>query len=365
MAQEQVKDIQILRGVNDQIAGFRDTVIDNDRPLLETFDPFKSLLEREGSRYPMRLIEALVLKPDAATLMRDGFRFLAFSRMRAMGQPWKALTQAVPSSRPEEEYLRDATFGVIPQKPSGEPVDFVTTSFEGSTKVSNYLYRLGAYITGDMLKFDQLGKIRQTAEGLGRSAMVTEDDAFFTDITTTGNYTRNSTTKDNDVGANTAATTFNALGLDTALTTISTSKDNKSGVYLNYNADTIIVTPKMEYPVKQMLMSPLLVRASDTGGAEVRGMGQTNPYTSALRRIIVHPKLGTSYQWAICDSTVYSYVWQTVEPWRILQENQIESSEAWLTLDAIRYVMFGYFGHGFVDDRAWYYSSSSTAPTVS
>lgn len=361
---DQIKEIEILRGINDQVTGYRERIIE-DKPLVGTESAFASLLESDNPRRPYRLMEALVAKPDAANMLRDGFRFLSFAQMRAMEQVWKAVIRTEPSNKPEEEYLRDANFGTIPKKPSGQPVDFITTSFEGATKVVNDPYRVGVMITGDDIRFDRIGKVRQTAEALGRSAKVTEDDAFFTDITTTGNFTRNSTTGDNDVGANTAATTFNALGLDTALTTISTAKDRKSGQYLQYNADTIFLTPKMEYPGKQMLMAPILARAADTGAAEVRGMGTYNPYQGALRKIIVHPKFGSSYQWALCDSTVFSYVWQVVESWQILQEGQIELSEAWLTMNAIRYVIMGYFGHGFVDDRAWYYSSSSTAPTVS
>jgi hypothetical protein len=366
---EQIKDIQIQRGINDQIAGFQETVItEQARPFLESYDPFKSLLEDQTGRRPYRLMEAMILKPESAIMLRDGIKFIAFSQMARMPQIWKSLCRTETSGRPDELYLRDAAFGTVPKAPSGEQVQFIDRSFEGSATVSNFLYRIGVKVLGDDIKFDRIGVIRQIAENLGRSAMVTEDDAYFTDITTAGNFTRNSTTNDNDVGANTAATTFNALGLDTALTVISTAKDRKSGQYLSYNADTIFAGPKMEFPIKQMLMAPLLVRASDTGAAEVRGMGQYNPYqinTGSLSRIIIHPKFSSSYAWSLVDSTVYSYVWQTVDPWTILQESQVETSEAWLTMNAIRYVLMGYFGHGFVDDRAWYYSSSSTAPTVS
>ena len=364
--QNVIKDIQIQRGINDQIKGFKDTVIDHNQSFLDSYDPFAKLLEDPiPGRMPMRLLETMVLKPDAANMMRDGIRFLAFSQIAAMGQPWKSLVRQETSNKPEEMYLRDAAIGTIPIKNSGEDVDFVNRSFEGSTKVTNYLRRMGVIVTGDDIKFDRIGVIRQIATDLGRSAVVTEDDAFFTSITTTGNFTRNSTTGDNDVGANTQTLTFNALQLDLALACISTSKDRKSGNYLNYHADTIIIGPRMEYPVKQMLLSPILSRYGGTGAIEVRGMGTTNPYTGTFNRILVHPKFSASYAWALVDSTAYSYVWQVVDPWQILQENQIEASEAWLVRNAIRYVIMGYFGNGLVDDRAWFYSDSTTAPTVS
>lgn len=282
-----------------------------------------------------------------------------------MPKIWPMVAQQEQSDRPQEEYLRDATIGVIPRVPSGQPVPFIQSAFEGATTVKNHLYRVGVKVNGDDILFDRLGKIRQIAQELGRAAAVTEDYEFFVDITTTANYTRNSTTNDNDVGANQAATTFNALGLDTALTTISTSRDRKSSQPLGYNADTFITTPKMEFPVKQFLMSPNLARTHGNTTAEVRGMGTENTYNGVFNRIIVSPWFGASYQWAIYDSSVFSYVWQTVQPWQILQEGMTENSEAWLMLNAIRYVIMGYFGHGFIDDRAWYYSSSTTAPTVS
>ena len=363
---QQSKVIDIQRGINDQVSGFKESTIDHGAiPHLNGFDPFAQLLERDNSTFRMPLMEALVLKPDAANMLRDGIRFLSFQTMRGIPRTWDQIARRVDSARPEEEYLRDAAFGVIPKKPSGQAVDFVNSSFEGGVKIVNDMYRMGVMITGDDIRFDRLGKINQIAFELGRSAIATEEATFYGDITTVANYGRNSTTKDNDVGPNTAATTFNALGLDTALTTIATSKDRISGQYLGYRADTILTTPKMEMPVKQMLMSVDLNRQAVAASAEVRGMGTMNPYQGLLSKIIVSPWFGASYEWATCDSTAYSYVWQVVEGWQIMQEPGAETSEAWLINNAIRYVISGYFGHGFVDDRAWYYSSSSTAPTVS
>ena len=111
-------------------------------------------------------------------------------------------------------------------------------------------------------------------------------------------------------------------------------------------------------------MSDGLYRAGGwSGAAETRGGGTYNPYRGLLSKMVVSPWVN-SYLWGLCDSSAYGYVWQTVEPWQILQENMNETSEAWLTRDAIRYVLRGYFGHGFVDDRAWFFSSTTSAPTV-
>ena len=363
------KVVEIQRGINEQVVGFKDTVIDQTAApaLMETYNPFGTLLTEDigGRTRTLPLMEAFVTQPDAANLLRDGIRFLSFTAMREMPKVWPMLARTEQSNKPQEEYLRDGTIGVIPRVPSGQPVPFIKSSFEGATTIKNHLYRMGVEITGDDIRFDRLGKIRQIAAEMGRAAMVTEDYNFFADITTTANYTRNSTTYDNDVGANQQTLTFNALSLDTACTIITTAKDRKSRQYLMYSPDTIIVSPKMEFPVKQFLMSNELARTHGNTTAEVRGMGTFNPYNGMFSRIIVSPWFGSSYEWAICDSSVFSYVWQVVDAWNILQEGMTETSEAWLLNNSLRYVIAGYFGHGFVDDRAWFYSDSSTAPTVS
>lgn len=41
------------------------------------------------------------------------------------------------------------------------------------------------------------------------------------------------------------------------------------------------------------------------------------------------------------------------------------TSESWLTKDVVRFLARDYFGVGITDDRAAYYSSSTTAATVS
>jgi hypothetical protein len=363
-AAPRVRVLRIQRGINDQITGFREEAVDYNQPLALDYDPLIEMTRRENSPFQMSLIEALVSKPDAANMLRDGIRFMAFEQMRQMPRTWSLLARTETSGRKEEEYLRDAGFGVIPVVPSGSPVPFIEGSFDGGTKITNHLHRMGVQVTGDDIKFDRTGKVRQIASGLGRSAVVTEESDFYAAITTTANYTRNSTTGDNDTGANQVTTTFNALGLDAALTTVSTSKDRKSGQYLGYKADTIWTTPKMEFPVKQMLMSERIVR-SNSAAAEVRGTGEYNPYMGLLDKIVISPWVGTSYQWGVCDSTVYSFVVQTVEPWQVLQEGMVETSEAWLINNAIRYIISGYYGMGFVDDRAWFFSDSTTAPTVS
>lgn len=357
--------LEVQRGVNDVPVGFKETTIDMNAPIVQSYDPFETLLEREGSSFPMKLHEALVAKPDALNMLRDGIRFLAFSTLAQMPRTWNMVARQQPSDKPEEEYLRDASFGVIPKRPSGTPVEFVNSNFEGGVKVTNDLYRVGVMVSGDDIKFDRLGKVRQIATELGRAAAMTEEDAFYKAVTTTANYTRNSTTDDNTVGANQQTLTFSPTNFNTAMGIIGTARDRKGGSFLGYKADTILSVPLMEAFLKQFLMSPNAMRAhadADGDTTEVYGVGTSNPFRGLINRIIISPWMGSGYEWALTDSTVFSYVWQTVEGWNILQDSQDGTSESWLINDGIRYVIKGHFGSGFVDDRAWFFSDSSTAP---
>lgn len=331
------------------------------------YEPFRTLMEADngGRKVRIPLKEAFLTNPDAANILRNDIKYIAFSTFAQMQRSFEAFTRFESSTRQSEEYLRDAAIGALPVVPSGSVAPELQSNFEGGTIIANNRYAGIVAVLGDWVRFDQIGKIRQVAEELGRAGRLTEENAVYGVITTTGNYTRNSTTNDNDVGANTANTTFNALGLDLGLSTIATSKDRKSGNYLGYRADTIICGPRMEFPVKQLLMSSDLQRASANNAAEARGMGTFNVYAGIVNRIVVSPWFGTSYQWALCDSTVRSLIYQTVEAFNVYQEDPTVSSESWLTKDVVRYLVQGYFGVGIVDDRAWFYSNSTTAPTVS
>jgi phage major head subunit gpT-like protein len=102
----------------------------------------------------------------------------------------------------------------------------------------------------------------------------------------------------NDIGPNTAATTFSAAGLITAYATLTTMKDRKAGRYLGISPDTLIVTPQLEFAAKQLLLAQSLfpVGTGATAGAPfIYGAGTSNPFRGLINRIIVTPWLGTSY----------------------------------------------------------------------
>lgn len=324
---------------------------------------YKTAAENGMSR---RLVEAFVNTPDAFSLLRDGIRYLAFTAFGQRERSFTSFTNVVPSNRPQEEYLRDAGLGTMPKTVSGENAPLVLSGFDGGVTIKNERYAQMIEVTGDDLRFDRVGKLRQIAPELGISAANTLEAAIYAVITTTTNFTRNSTTLDNDVGANTSALTFSGLGLEQAYATISTAKDRRSGAYLGLMPDTIICGPRMRWPVMQLLMADQFSRNSNA--SEVRGTGTTPIYRGLIRNIIVSPWFATTtngYQWALVDSTRTSLVLQEVEPFNVLQESMDASSEAWLVRNSLRYVASMYFGVGLADDRPWFYSSSTTAATIS
>jgi hypothetical protein len=311
-------------------------------------------------RLPLR--ESFLTNPDAANILRSDIRLLAFSALNRMPRSFEGFTSFESSNKPEESYLRDAAIGVIPKAPSGTEAPRMKSGFEGSANIVNNLYRYIVPILGDWIRFDQIGKVRQVSQEMGLSARMTEEYEVYKYITTTTNYTRNSTTGDNDFGANTQTLTFSADGLRTALNIIGTAKDRKSGAYLGYSADTLICGPGLQVPVLQLLRSNMLER---TGASEAIGTGTNNPFVGMVSRIIVTPWFDNSYAWALCDSRRSSFKFLTVEPFNVFEQTPNVTSESWLHLDTVEYLVKGYFGVGFVDDRAWFLSNSTTDATVS
>lgn len=166
----------------------------------------------------------------------------------------------------------------------------------------------------------------------------------------------------NDVGVNTAATTFSAGGLLTAWRTLVTMKDRKSGAYLGVTPDTFICTPGGEWAAKQLLLAPTLLRHS--AAAEVYGTGTDSPIRGMIRQIIVSPYLGTSFQWVLMQAKK-AVVMQEVEPLQLwVSDPDKRNNDTYIDYDAIKYKARIWYGCGMVDHRHAYYSSSTTTPAV-
>ncbi len=332
-----------------------------DYPFLQEMVMIKGA---DGRAYRIPLYEALVL-PDAGNIFRTDVRKVAFDAFNANQRSFGGFTSFMDSNMPQEEYLRDAAIGVIPKAPSGTPAPDLISDFEGGTIIVNDLYRGKVKILREWIRFDKINKIAQISAEMGLSGRMTEENAVYSFITSTGKYNRGSATGDNDVGANQRTLTWNADSLRDALATIATSKDRKSGAYLGYNADTIIIGPRLQVPVMQLLRTVQLSRTHGATTAEAIGTGAVNVLAGALSTIIVSPWFDSSFGWAICDSTRNTFKFQTVEGFTVQQQTPNLTSESILTFDVLEYLVLGYFGVGFVDDRAWFYSDSTTDATVS
>lgn len=340
------------------------------RMVEQEFNPFDRLYEaafeaRGKSLLGASILEAALGTPDGANMLRDGIRYMAFSMYNEVDPGISGFTQFETSAKPQEEYLRDAVIGVLPKYKSGDSTQRIRSSFEGGVIIKNEQYRGMVEIEMDDIRFDRIGKIAQMARELGRAGRMTEAKYAFDVLTTTANYVRSATANDNDVGANTQTLAFNGVNFETAKRIVGTAKDRKSGAYLGFNGDTLIVGPALEVAAKQLLMSDEIRRVGGNTTNETRGTGTTNPYFGMVNNIIVSPWFSNSYAWALFDSRMKPVIFQRVEPFNVLQEGANVTSESFLERDSIRYVVKGYFGVGMVDDRCIFYSDSSSAPTVS
>lgn len=268
------------------------------------------------------------------------------------------------SNKPAEDWLELARLGTLPIVGESDPYPEAEGAVDRTVRIANNKYGMIFSITEEMIKFDRINMIKQYPQDMGAAAKTTLEEQAYAVLTTAGNYTRNSTTGDNDVGANTGATTFSATGLLTAYTTLATMKDRRSGRYLNIMPDTLVVTPSLEWAAKQLLLSDSLVRAYGGAAQEVYGTGQTNVIRGAVKTIIVTPWLGTSYQWVLMQKN-RAVVLQEVEPLQLLIDDvRTVQNEAYFIYDKIRYRVRLWFGVGMLNDRFAYFSSSTSAPSV-
>lgn len=362
---------KVVEVINAQAGEFRERAPQPEGDLYEAVQKakrfYKPFAFREatlanGRKMQLGLLEALVQQPDAANMLRSDMKFLAFTAFAEMPVTYPEFTRTVPSSNEIEYYLRDAAMGRIPRVRSGEASPYLLSSFEGSAAIRNFAYRGRVKVLGDDIRFDRIGKIRQTAELLGRSARVTEEAEVYDVITTPANYTRSNTTGDNDVQANyQSGHVLTHENFEKAIATIATAKDRKSGQYLGFTPDTVICGPLMEWAWRKLLSSE---RMQGAGGADATERGDLNVYRGAIRRIVVSPYFTTSYDWALVDSRRDGVYKQDVEAFGVTQTTQTADSESWRVLDAVEYDVRGYFGVGFVDDRAWFYAENGTRPTL-
>lgn len=297
-------------------------------------------------------------------LLRDGLKAILFNTYNDQPVTYDQWVRSEPSNKPAEDYLELARLGTLPIVPEGNPYPEAEGATDRTVRIINNKYGMIFAITEEMIRFDRVNMIKQYPQDLGAAAKTTIEEQSYNVLNNSANYTRNSTTGDNDVGANTAATTFSASGLLTAYAVIRTTKDRRSGRYLGIIPDTLIVAPQLEWAAKQLLLSDSLVRAFGGSSQEVYGTGQMNVIRGAVKTIIVSPYMGTSYQWALIAKQK-AVVYQEVEPLQLLIDDvRSVQNEAYFVYDKIRYRVRVWFGVGMVNDRFAYLSTSTSAPAV-
>jgi hypothetical protein len=298
--------------------------------------------------------------PDA---LRMGITFDAFVGYRETPVTYPAWARVVDSNKQQEEYLKDSPIGILPVVAEGESYKAVVTNFDSGLIIRNNKYGMVINVTEEMRRFDQIGKVRELAELLGRSARRTEEQRAMDAITDSTLYTLNSTTGDNDEGANTASTTFSPEGLILAFNTLRTMKDRKTGMYLGVLPDTLIVTPKLWWAAQQLIMSPTLWGQGDADATVVYGQGTNNSFFNVVRQIIVSPEFGSSFGWCLMEAK-RAVTFQRVDPVQILVGSSDQTSAAYMDHDGIPYRVRNWFGVGLRDQRYAFLSTSSTKPTI-
>lgn len=315
-----------------------------------------------GTQY--RSLREAATTSEFPVLLQSGLKAILFDAYNGYNAVYPQIVNMESSDKPAEDYLEGNAFGTLPEVGEGQPYPDIDAALDRTVRIVNKKYGGIFAVTEEMVMFDKVGLIRQMPADLGRALRQTIEEVVFGVLTTSGNYTRNSTTNDNDVGANTGSTTFSAAGLVTALRTIRTMKDRKSGRYLGITPDTLVVTPGLEFAAKQLLLGNNLVRASANNAAEVYGTGQENVFRGLVREIIVTPYMGSSYQWLLFQKNGFCK-YQEVLPLRFMSADaQAPTNELFFTNGKLRYRADVMFGVGILNDRLAYYSTSSSAPAA-
>ena len=314
-------------------------------------------------------IKEAVTTAEMSVLLQDGLRAIMFNEFAGYPTTWEQFVRRESSNKEQETWIEAGRLGTLQRLGEGEEYREARPELLAPINIRNFKYGDMLEITEEMLKFDRTGLIRQYAEDQGRRAAQTIEEEVYRALLASGSYSK--TSADNDVGNNTAATTFSASGLITAFSTLATMKDPRSGRYLGIKPDTLIVGPSLEFAARQLLFSTSLYRTGRAGttdaGPDVYGTGDNNVFRGMVRNLVVSPfvhQLGGQWQWVLCEARNFM-VYQEVEPLQILQGIQQDATnEAYFRKDVFSYRVRVWFGTGIRDDRRAFLSTSSTAPTT-
>lgn len=295
-------------------------------------------------------------------LLRMGIQFDLFSSYTETPTIYNQIARVVSSTKQQEEYAFDVGLGLPPIVAEGAQYPMAALSVGPGLIIKNGKRGMIIPVTEELQRFDQLGKVRDIANNMGRAARMGRELAVMDVLTTTTNY--NVKNLNDQAGNNTQTLTFSPINLNLAMSLMMTQKDRQSGQYIGVNPDTLIVGPLLANFAQQLIYSPELMRVGGNTTNDVYGGGTRNPFFGSIRRVIVSPLFGASYQWALIDSS-RAIVFQEVEPLGVWVEDGNRFSESWFVRDVIRYKIRDWYGVGMRDDRFAFYSDSTTAPIVS
>lgn len=299
-------------------------------------------------------------------LLKDGMKAVLFDAFTNTATTFQDWCDMQPSNQAVETYLKGSTFGTLPLVEEGNPYPELDAEMDAPVSIANHKYGGLFAVTEEMIRFDKVGLIRQKPAELGAAAKQTLEELAMSVITTTGNYT--ATTSDNSIGNNYGTVTFSGAGLQLAYSTIATMFDRRSGRPLNIFPDTLIVAPGIEWVAKKLVFASELIRAGGNTTAEVWGSDQSNPFRGTIKNLIVSPYIGlkgTKYGWVLLAAK-RAVVYQEVDPLQLLIEDvrSHQDNEGYLVYDKIRYRVRVWGGFGFKEQRAAYYSNSTTLGAV-
>lgn len=363
------KVIEVLDG---QAGKLRETVIDqNDGQAVninETLLPYPRDLYGNPTIDPLKVSRQLseasgdLTTANFPDLLRAGVTFDVFSGFNETPTVYEQLVRVVPSNQQQEEYADDVGLGLPPIVLEGQDYPIVAPAIGGGKIIRNFKRGYLMEVTEEIQKFDKWGKVRDSANSMGRALRRGRDQSVMDVITTTANY--NILNLNDQAANNTQTLTFSPINLNLALALMTTQKDRTSGDYIGVSPNVLLCGPLLENYVRMLLTSPQLMRVGGNTTNDVYGGGTNNPFFGTITKIVVSPRFGASYQWALLDTSKAVY-FQNVEGVSVMTESGNMTSESWMRRDVIRYKARDWYGVGMRDDRFAFYSDSTTAPITS
>lgn len=292
--------------------------------------------------------------------LRTGVQFDVFSGYNERPVVYPQLVRTMRSTEHQEEYADDEGIGLPPIVAEGQEYPSVSPTMGGGKIIKNYKRGFVIDVTEELMRFDKWGKVRDTANNVGRAMRMGREQEVMNVLTTTTNY--NVLNNNDQAGNNYQTLTFSPIALNAAIALMMTQKDRKSGQYLGVVPSVLLTTPLMERFVRSLLNSQQLMRVGSAAAtSDVYGTGTNNPFYGIVSTVVISPLFGASYQWALLDPSRAVY-FQEVEGIQVLTEAGNMTSESWLRRDVIRYKARDWYGVGMRDDRFAFYSDSTTAP---